>query len=93
MLPTVLVYIGLVFRTAWGHSASLARTVIFYAVVIIGAAAFLVSILGMTIDAAGLLSLLSNPKFGAGLFGAIVLSRLFVRHIGYGRGIKRRFPR
>lgn len=77
MLPNVLVYIALVFRTAWGHSASLARNIIFYAIVTIGAVAFLVPpILGMTIDAAGLLSLLSNPKFYAILFGAIVLSRL-----------------
>jgi len=76
MLPNVLVYIGLVFRTAWGHSASLARNIIFYAIVIIGAAAFLVPTLGMTIDTAGLLSLLSNPKFGFGLFGAIVISRI-----------------
>ena len=77
MLSNILVYVCLVFRTAWGHSASLARNIIFYAVVIIGAGAFLVPIIGMTIDASGLLSLLSNPKFGFGLFGAIVMSRLF----------------
>jgi hypothetical protein len=76
-MPTdFLRYCRLVFYAAWGHSASLARTIIFYAVVIIGAATFLVPTIGMTINAAGLLSLLSNPKFYAGLFGAIVLSRL-----------------
>ena len=75
-MQAVLRYCRLVFCVAWGHSASLARTVIFFAVVIIGAATFIVSIIGMTIDAAGLLSLLSNPTFYAGLFGAIVLSRL-----------------
>jgi hypothetical protein len=72
----ILVYICLVVCAAWGHSASLARTIIFYAVVIVGAAAILAPILGMTIDASGLLSLLSNPKFSFGLVVAIVLSRL-----------------
>src|ERR1700693_607560 len=75
-MPRAMVYIGLVVCTAWGHSASLARTIIFYTVVIVVAAAFLAPILGMTIDAAGLLSLLSNPEFGVGLFVAVVLSRL-----------------
>jgi hypothetical protein len=78
MSPTsILFYIRLVLCTAWGHSASLARNTIFYAVVIVGAAIFLAPILGMTIEAAGLLSLLRNPTFYAGLFGAIILSRLF----------------
>jgi hypothetical protein len=52
------------------------REASFSMLLIIGAVAFLVPIIGMTIDAAGLLSLLSNPKSYAVLFGAIVLSKL-----------------
>jgi hypothetical protein len=76
MPSDVLVYIHLVLRTAWSHSASWTRIIIFYALVIVGTAILLMPIFGMTIDAAGLLALLSNSKFYAILFGTIVMIRL-----------------
>jgi hypothetical protein len=76
-MPTgILVYIRLVVCSAWSHSASLARNIIFYVLVIAGTAILLVPIIGMTIDASGLRALLSNAEFYAILFGSIVLSRL-----------------
>ena len=72
----VLCFCRLVVWTAVRHSASLARSIIFFVLAFTGATILLMPRLGMTVDASGLKTLLSDPTFYAILFGLIVAMRL-----------------
>jgi hypothetical protein len=72
----IIYYCRLVIWTAFRHSASMAQAILFFILVIIGAAIWLLPIFGMTVNSSALLSIFAVPQFYAILFGSIVIVRL-----------------
>jgi hypothetical protein len=72
----IIYYCRLVLRTAFRHSASVAQAILFFILVIIGAAIWLLPVFGMTVNLSALLSIFAVPQFYAILFWSIVIVRL-----------------